>query len=94
MQHGSELIGALGLSWHGSDLKCFSSWGKDQITCRKRCRYHLPPVRSTSVMTEPTLFKKVSEIGAASGWSDVMLCHSKKVNGREIVACFCFQMGH
>lgn len=45
-------------------------------------------------MNEPTLFKKKSEMGAGGGWSEIMLCHSKKVNGREIAARLCFQLGH
>lgn len=45
-------------------------------------------------MTEPALFKKRSEMGAAGGWREVMLCHSKKVSGRESAARFCSQMGH
>lgn len=45
-------------------------------------------------MAESTLLKKMGEIGAAGGWPEIVLCHSKKVNGREIAAHFCFQKGH
>lgn len=64
MRGGSELMGALGPSWHRADLKCFTSRGCERITCRKGYDTTGLLLGSSSVTAEPPSSKKVSEMGA------------------------------